>query len=213
MSEIDRTATRTRLSIFPLPGALLFPGMHLPLHIFEPRYRAMVTDSLARDRRIGMVQPRGAPRAEGDPAPLFDIGCVGRIADVEALADGRFDIVLEGLAKFRIVRELDVTTSFRQVEAVLLDGPRDETLSLGERAALESESRRFAEAQGYAVDWEAVARLDDEALVNGIAQIAPFDPASKQALLEAETLADRSELILQLLAFFGRHDDDTGTLQ
>ncbi|URW75403.1 LON peptidase substrate-binding domain-containing protein [Sphingomonas donggukensis] len=209
----EETRTTTRLSIFPLPGALLFPGMHLPLHIFEPRYRAMVTDAVARDRRIGMIQPRGAATAPDAPPPLFEIGCVGRIADIEALPDGRFDIVLEGLAKFRVVQELDVTTPFRQIEALLLPTRTDEMLNLGERAALEVESRRFADAQGYAVDWEAVTRLDDEALVNGIAQIAPFDPASKQALLEAETLGERAEMIVQLMAFFGRHDDDTGTLQ
>lgn len=199
----------TRLSIFPLGGAILFPGMHLPLHIFEPRYRAMVGDALARDRRIGMVQPRGP----GEPPPLFEVGCVGRIADVEALDDGRYDIVLEGVALFRIVRELDVTTLFRQVEAELLP-PRDpETLSLGMRASVEIESRRFADAQGYAVDWEAVTRLDDESLVNGIAQIAPFDVASKQALLESPSLDARAELAIQLMQFFGRHGDDTATLQ
>jgi len=202
--------SKTRLSIFPLGGALLFPRMHLPLHIFEPRYRAMVTDSLARDRRIGMIQPRGP----GEPAPLFDMGCVGRIAEVEALDDGRFDIVLEGLARFTILRELDVTTQFRQVEAELEPVGESEILSLGERASLEIESRRFADAQGYAVDWEAVARLDDESLVNGIAQIAPFDVASKQALLEADRLTDRAELIVQLMQFYGRHGDEgVSTLQ
>ena len=199
----------TRLSIFPLPGALLFPGMHLPLHIFEPRYRAMVNDSLARDRRIAMIQPK----AGGDKPPLFEIGCVGRIADVEALEDGRFNVVLEGLSRFRILRELEVTTLFRQVEAELIADPEDETLSLGERAALELESRRFAELQGYAVDWEAVTRLDDTSLVNGIAQIAPFDPAAKQALLETDRLGDRAELIIQLMQFFGRHEGEEGTLQ
>ena len=199
----------TRLSVFPLAGALLFPRMHLPLHIFEPRYRAMVSDALARDRRIGMIQPRG----DDEPAVLFDVGCVGRIAEVETLPDGRFDIVLEGLARFHIVRELDVTTPFRQVEAELEEGREDEVLALGERASLEMESRRFAEAQGYAVDWEAVSRLDDESLVNGIAQIAPFDVASKQALLEADSLAERAGLIVQLMQFFGRHGDDAATLQ
>lgn len=202
--------TLTRLSVFPLAGALLFPRMQLPLHIFEPRYRAMVTDSLARDRRIGMVQPK----APGDKPPLFEIGCVGRIAEVEALDDGRFNLVLEGLSRFRIVRELDVTTPFRQVEAELVADDDDATLSMGERAALELESRRFADVQGYAVDWEAVSRLDDHSLVNGIAQIAPFDPAAKQALLEADTLADRAELTIQLMQFFGRYGDgDEGTLQ
>ena len=201
--------TTTRLSVFPLPGALLFPRMHLPLHIFEPRYRAMISDSLVRDRRIGMVQPRGA----GDPPALFETGCVGRIADVQALDDGRFDIVLEGLARFRILRELDVTTPFRQVEAELETSGETEALGIAERASLEIESRRFADSQGYAVDWEAVTRLDDESLVNGIAQIAPFDIASKQALLEADTLRDRAELIVQLMQFYGRTGDEVSTLQ
>ncbi|WP_448662724.1 LON peptidase substrate-binding domain-containing protein [Sphingomonas sp. CJ20] len=201
--------TATRLSVFPLGGALLFPRMHLPLHIFEPRYRSMVSDALARDRRIGMVQPRDA----GDPPALFDVGCVGRIAEVEALSDGRFDIVLEGLARFTIVRELDVTTPFRQVEAMLEPVGDGGILPMADRASLEMESRRFADSQGYAVDWEAVTRLDDESLVNGIAQIAPFDIASKQALLEADSLRDRAELIVQLMQFFGRHGDEGATLQ
>lgn len=201
-----------RISIFPLPGAILLPGMQLPLHIFEPRYRALIGDALARDRLVGMVQPKG-----GGPQPaLFDVGCLGRIEDVEALEDGRYNIVLEGLQRFTIVRELDASTAFRQVEAELWDERESgDLLSLGERAALEQEARRFADAQGYAVDWNSVVELDDYSLVNIIAQIAPFDVAAKQALLEAQGLAARSELIIQLMQFFGRHDGsgDRVTLQ
>ncbi|ONF95708.1 LON peptidase substrate-binding domain-containing protein [Sphingomonas jeddahensis] len=204
----------TRLSVFPLPGALLFPGMHLPLHIFEPRYRAMVSDAMARDRRIGMIQPRAMEAGAGDKPALYDIGCVGRIAEIEMLDDGRSNLVLEGVSLFRLVHELDVTTLFRQVEAELIANGEADTLSLGGRASLEMEARRFAERQGYAVDWEAVSRLDDQSLVNGIAQIAPFDVAAKQALLEAPDIVTRADLIVQLMQFFGRHDgDDRVTLQ
>lgn len=201
----------TRLSIFPLAGALLFPRMHLPLHLFEPRYRAMMSDALARDRRIGMVQPRG----DGQRPPLFQIGCVGKIAQFEGLDDGRYNLVLEGLSLFRIARELDVTTPFRQVEAELIPvSIEPEILSAASRASLEAESRRFADIQGYAVDWDSVARLDDESLVNGVAQIAPFDVAAKQALLESPSLEDRAEMLVQLMQFFGRHDgEDSVTLQ
>lgn len=209
--SFEALADVQRLSVFPLAGALLFPRMHLPLHIFEPRYRALVSDAMARDRRIGMIQPRAA----GDPPPLFDVGCVGRMAQVEALDDGRYNVVLEGIARFKVRRELDVTTVFRQVEAEIIpENPEDVNLTLGRRASLEHEGRAFAEAHGYAVDWDAVSRLDDEALVNGIAQIAPFDAAAKQALLEADSLADRCDTIVQLLQFFGRHDgEDRVTLQ
>jgi hypothetical protein len=194
----------TRITIFPLTGAILYPGLHLPLHIFEPRYRAMVSDALARDRRIGMIQPQR--NFEG--APLFEIGCLGRIGDVQALPDGRFNIVLEGEARFRLLRELDVTTPFRQVEAELLDERDGEQLAAIERASFERESRRFAEAQGYRVDWDAVARLDDVSLINGVSQIAPFDAAAKQALLEVDGISARCELLIQLMQFFGRRDSD-----
>ena len=201
----------TRLSIFPLPGAILFPGLHLPLHIFEPRYRALVGDALAGDRRIAMIQPQRA--AEG--APLYDVGCVGKIDEVEALDDGRYNIVLSGEARFRVVRELDVITPFRQVEAELLPDDEHAALASVERASFEEEARRFAEAQGYLVDWDSVARLDDRTLIDGVSQIAPFDAAAKQALLEARTLSERCELLVQLMQFFGHGDPEEGrvTLQ
>jgi uncharacterized protein len=211
-----------RLSIFPLAGALLFPRALLPLHIFEPRYRAMVSDAMARDRRIGMIQPRidgpgGDPRKPG----LFDIGCVGRIAEVEALDDGRFNLILEGLTRFRLVSELDVSTAFRQVEAdtdaFAADLQDPAPLGIALRADLEREARRYADAKGYAIDWAAVERLDDEGLVNGVAQVTPFDVATKQALLEAPTIAERADLVVQFLRFFrldDSDDDDSGaTLQ
>lgn len=212
---MTKTETTMRLSIFPLAGALLFPRMHLPLHIFEPRYRALVSDAMARDRRIGMIQPKPLlTKDEVEVPQLFDMGCVGKIAHVEAMDDGSYNLVLEGVARFRMVRELDVTTPFRQIEAVLEEAHDDEPLAGIQRADLERESRRFAEAQGFVVDWDAVARLDDEALVNGIAQIAPFDAAAKQALLEATNMAMRADLIVQLMRFFGRHDgEERVTLQ
>ena len=196
-----------RVSIFPLSGALLLPGMDLPLHIFEPRYRALIHDAMARDRRIGMIQP-----LEGGPVPsLFAMGCLGHVSHIEAMEDGRFNIILTGLARFRFVRELPVATQFRQIEADIEQAPQeDEVLHAVERAALEQESRRFADALGYVVDWTAVSRLDDTSLVNGIAQIAPFDPAAKQTLLEADTLSERSERIIQLMQIVGRADRDGG---
>jgi len=200
-----------RISIFPLNGAMLYPGLRLPLHIFEPRYRAMISDSLARDRRIGMIQPQ----SEGEGAALFTIGCLGHIDEVEALDDGRFNIVLLGVSRFRTLRELAVTTPFRQIEAELLPERAEETLASVERALFEREARRFADAQGYRVNWEEVTRLDDISLINGVSQIAPFDAASKQALLEADGVSERCRLLVQLMQFYSRHDGDDGivTLQ
>jgi hypothetical protein len=200
-----------RVSIFPLTGAILFPGLQLPLHIFEPRYKALIKDALARDRLIGMIQPQ----RNDEGAPLYRVGCIGKIGEIEALDDGRFNLVLEGQARFRLLRELDAATPFRQVEAELLAEETEPALAAVERAGFEREARRFADAQGYAVDWDAVARLDDESLIDGVSQIAPFDAAAKQALLEADSLSARCELLIQLMQFFGRRDSDDGrvTLQ
>jgi Lon protease-like protein len=188
-----------RVPVFPLAGALLFPRSQLPLHIFEPRYRAMARDAMAGDRLIAMVQPKD----HLEPPGLFEIGCLGRIGTCEEMDDGRFNLVLEGLCRFRIAREAEVDTLYRQIDADRSGFVEDEDaiLGLAQRAEVEREARRYADALGYMVEWEQVSRLDDEMLVNGIAQIAPLDVGSKQALLEATDLADRADLLVQFMQF------------
>ena len=189
-----------RVPVFPLAGALLFPRTQLPLHIFEPRYRAMIRDALASDGLIAMIQPRD----HEEPPALFEIGCLGRITSSDELSDGRFNIVLEGLGRFRIAREAEVDTAYRQVDADregFDDDSEQEPLGIALRADLERESRRYAEALGYQIDWKAVGELDDEMLVNGIAQIAPLDVGSKQALLEAPDIGTRADLLVQFMQF------------
>ncbi|WP_425473597.1 LON peptidase substrate-binding domain-containing protein [Sphingomonas xanthus] len=189
----------TRIPIFPLAGGLLFPRSQLPLHIFEPRYRDMVRDALAGQGRIGMIQPSGS----GDPAPLFRSGCVGEIIAAEELDDGRFNIVLHGSNRFRLIAERDLGTPYRQadVDLAAFDDSEPEPLGLAQRAEVEREARRFGDALGLAVDWGAVGQLDDEMLVNAIAQVAPFDVGAKQALLEEDSLAGRADLVVQLMQF------------
>ncbi len=194
------TGALLRVPIFPLSGALLLPRAQLPLHIFEPRYRAMIRDAMAGDGMIAMVQARN----EGEPPLVYDIGCLGRIVGSEQLEDGRFNIVLEGITRFRIASEVEVTTPYRQVDADpngFDDEAEPEPLASIQRAELEREARRYADALGYAVDWAAVGNLDDEMLVNGICQIAPLDPGSKQALLEAPDLSARADLLVQFMQF------------
>ena len=189
-----------RVPIFPLAGALLFPRAQLPLHIFEPRYRAMVRDAIEGDRLIGLIQPRET----GEFTALFEIGCLGRIVGFEELEDGRFNIVLEGLSRFRNAGEVAADTLYRQVDADCRgfdDEAEPAALASVQRAELEREAKDYADALGYSVDWQAVTRLDDEMLVNGIAQIAPIDIGSKQALLEAGDLPARADLLVQFMQF------------
>ena len=196
------TATRLRIPVFPLAGAILFPRSQLPLHIFEPRYREMVQDAIDGSGRIGMVQPQSLGENGGEPR-LYRVGCVGDIVGIEELEDGRYNIVLHGSNRFRIVGEPDLGTSYRHadVDIAAFDDSEPEPLSLGQRAEVEREAKRLGDAMGLAVDWAAVGRLDDEMIVNAIAQVAPFDFGAKQALLEAESLPERADLLVQLMQF------------
>ena len=192
-----------RIPLFPLAGALLFPRSQLPLHIFEPRYRAMISDAAAGTARIGMIQPQGHDSGEIEHPPLYRVGCVGEIVGLEELGDGRFNIVVHGSTRFRLIAEADVGTDYRQadVDPNAFDDSEPDPLGLAQRAEVEREARRLGNAMGLTVDWEAVNRLDDEMLVNAIAQVAPFDLGAKQALLEEQTLAGRADLLVQLMQF------------
>ena len=194
---MSRTLT---IPIFPLAGAILFPRSQLPLHIFEPRYREMVRDAIDGPGRIGMIQPQGF---EEDKSALYAVGCIGDIVGVEELDDGRFNIVLHGANRFRLIRETEVDAAYRcaDVDIEAFDDREPPPLSLVQRAEVEREARRLGDAMGLAVDWEAVARLDDEMLVNAIAQVAPFDVGAKQALLEQASLDGRADLLVQLMQF------------
>ena len=190
-----------RVPLFPLPGAILFPRSQLPLHIFEPRYREMVKDAIDGAGRIAMIQPH---RLDDDnQAPLYSVGCVGELVGVEELEDGRYNIVLLGSNRFRLVRETEFDAAYRcaEVDITAFNDEEPEPLQMIQRAEVEREARRLGDALGLAVDWAAVAKLDDEMLVNAIAQVAPFDVGAKQALLEQETLEGRADLLVQLMQF------------
>ena len=192
---------RLRVPLFPLSGAILFPRAQLPLHIFEPRYREMVRDAIDGPGQIAMIQPL---RLDDDnQAPLYEVGCVGELVGVEELDDGRFNIVLLGSNRFRLIGEPKVDTPYRCADADItaFDDSEPPPLAIIQRAEVEREARRLGDALGLAVDWAAVAQLDDEMLVNAIAQVAPFDVGAKQALLERATLAERADLLVQLMQF------------
>jgi Lon protease-like protein len=148
-----------------------------------------------------MIQPHAS---EDEGAPLYPVGCIGEIVGVEEMEDGRYNIVLLGSSRFRIIAETDLETAYRnaEVDAGTFDDESEPLpLSMTLRAEVEREARRLGDAMRLSIDWTAVRRLDDEMLVNAIAQVAPFDVGAKQALLEAATLSDRADLLVQLMQF------------
>jgi Lon protease-like protein len=190
------------LAIFPLEGAVLFPHGHLPLHVFEPRYRNLVEEALQGGRVFGMIQPRqDCPHPVPDDAPLFDTGCAGRIVSFSETDDGRFLITLKGLCRFRVARELPLHRGFRLVTPDFspfvhdLCDYSDDGL---DKDALLTAARCYLELKGIGCDWAAAAAAPAPALVTTFAMTCPFEPREKQALLESENLAACGSMLISL---------------
>jgi Lon protease-like protein len=189
------------LPLFPLPNVVLFPNVFLPLHIFEPRYREMVADAIATDRMIGMVLLRTGWEGdyEGRP-PVYQVGCSGVVTHFERLSDGRYNIVLRGLERFRILQE-DAELSYRRarVEVVpeLEIAKADREIIRRKRSRLETMLAPAVERSGG--DPKLPAAMNDEDLVNALAQYLDFEPLEKQALLEQHSLRSRAESLVELL--------------
>jgi uncharacterized protein len=187
------------IPIFPLPNVVLFPNVFLPLHIFEPRYRDMVGDALRGDRIIGMVllRPGHELEYEGRP-PIYPVGCAGVVTHADRLPDGRYNIVLRGLEKFRVTSEDDSRT-YRLAHAETLI----ETIDEQERRHIRTQRKRLelllASTEESGIDRRLPDSIPDEDLVNVLAQYLQFEPVEKQALLERSGLSARCASLIELL--------------
>jgi uncharacterized protein len=188
------------IPVFPLPNVVLFTNVFLPLHVFEARYRAMVTDALAGDRIIGMVllQPGYETNYEGRPA-VYPVGCAGVITHAESLPGGRFNIVLRGIEKFRVVGE-DTSRPYRvaHIDAV------PELISPDERTALRRLRHRLEAVLAAAIERSGAdpkfpPAIPDEDLVNALAQYLDLQPIERQALLECDGILTRCRALIELL--------------
>jgi Lon protease-like protein len=190
------------IPIFPLPGALLLPRGQMPLNIFEPRYLAMIDDALRSGHRlIGMIQPDPThPGADQNKPHLFQIGCLGRLTQFAESGDGRYLIQLTGVSRFRLEEELPVETSYRQCKVTYRPFADDFTARKGEdevdRKALLRALSSFLKANNLKADWDGIENAPNEALVNALAMMSPYEAAEKQAMLEAPDLKTRAEILI-----------------
>jgi len=213
MSAYRRTADLPQLiPVFPLDGAMLLPGGDLPLQIFEPRYLNMIDDVMAGDRIIGMIQSR--PGGDRERPKLAEVGCAGRVTSYAETSDGRYLITLTGVCRFDAGEELFAHTPYRQVRA-RYDRFEADLKDQSEAQAPQAARARFARAlkrylnrRELDIDWETAHSAPLEALVTSLAMGLPFEPAEKQALLEAPTLSGRFETLSTLLEIDGVDDGD-----
>lgn len=191
------------IPVFPLEGVLLLPRTQLPLNIFEPRYLQMVDDVLRGSRIIGMIQPDEESEGSDPIKPnLMKVGCAGRLTSYTETGDGRLHITLTGIARFRIVDELEAMTPYRQCAVEYEEfaddlKPEHEAEKVSRDRLLEV-LKEYLDASGLQADWRAIKLSTNEALVNSLSIISPYGPREKQALLEARTLEDRNQMLIAL---------------
>ena len=197
----------TRFPIFPLPNVVLFPEVRLPLHLFEPRYRAMMRAALDADRVIGMLLVRPSQDTMQPRAAVFEIGCAGTIGEWRELDDGRYELLLRGERRFRMLQDELVDGGFRVAEVELLadevQGDSGQALE-SQRPRLEELTLRVAELtapEAVGQLRERLGTLDPVALVNALAFALDYPPIEKQGLLEATGPIERSALLIRLLEF------------
>ncbi len=191
------------LPLFPLKGVLLLPRGLLPLIVFEPRYLAMVDAALADDRLIGIIQPKFdlEEGIEEGAAPLCEVGTVGRITAIAETGDGRYQMTLTGVCRFRLKGEASTDLPYR-VGQIVCDFPADFESRVGEedvdRAAFLAVFEAYLDANEMEADWEAVEKASTEALINTLSMMSPYGAAEKQALLEAPDLKTRAETLIAI---------------
>jgi Lon protease-like protein len=193
----------TELPLFPLTGAILLPGGQLPLNIFEPRYLAMFDDAIKGERIIGMIQPLDDRDGAPDEKPaLRPIGAAGRITQMSETGDGRYFVVLSGVARFRLVEEMAVDTPYRRARvdfsAFTEDFTPEETISPERRDGLNAVAFDLAQALKLEIARKDIEAMPDFDMISVFSMIGPFNPSEKQALLEASGLAGRADLLLAL---------------
>jgi uncharacterized protein len=203
-------------AVFPLPGALLLPRGKLPLNIFEPRYLAMTQDALGQGRMFGMIQPDPTlPETDTGPG-LFRVGCLGRLSSFSETDDGRLLITLTGVIRFTIAGEIAMHRGYRRVRGdfsrYLADlDLQQESPPLGaERDKILTALRVYFTHRGLDANWDAMRRLSDDMLIITLAMVCPFEPAEKQALLEAQTDPERASTLLTLLQMGAMSQDTPG---
>ena len=204
------------IPIFPLSNFIFFPNTSAPLNIFEPRYISMIDQCMKKDRLLGMAQPKGM--TNNKMPELFDIGCLGKISSFNETQDGRYIIVLNGVTRFKIVREIDNKKTFREFK-ISFNGfendPSDQQEEIGysDLNLIFHDLKKIFDKQGYMVNWSEIENQSLDQTINTLSMAAPFSKEEKQMLLEAKDLKFRKKKLEQILKIYNSDNFSNKTLQ
>ena len=205
-----------KISVFPLSNFIFFPNTNVPLNIFEPRYIEMVNDSMKDSRLIGMVQPK--KNLENSLDQLYNIGCLGKITSFSETEDGRYLIVLNGLSRFKIIKEIKNEKSYRECEISFNDFQDDikinkEEIKFSDLQLIFKDLKNLFDKRGYSINWNELKKQNLEQTINTLAMASPFSLEEKQTLLETKNLNLRKEKLEEILKTYIFDNFYNNTLQ
>tara|TARA_B100000767_G_scaffold167119_1_gene156483 strand:- start:522 stop:1157 length:636 start_codon:yes stop_codon:yes gene_type:complete len=204
------------IPIFPLSNLILFPKTSIPLNIFEPRYIAMIKDSMENNKMIGLIQPK-KDNIDGIPN-LYEIGCLGKITNFKDTSDGRYLIDLNGLTRFKIIKEIKSNKPYRTCEVTFDNYKEDldiqkKELKFADLELIFKDLKSLFKKKGYIINWQSLEKQDLNETINALAMASPFSLEEKQILLESQNLEIRKNKIAEILSTYNYDNFDNTTLQ
>ena len=205
-----------KISVFPLSNFIFFPNTNIPLNIFEKRYLDMVNDSMKSSRLIGMIQPK--KRLKNSYDQLYDIGCLGKITSFSETEDGRYLIILNGLSRFKVIKEINNEKAYRECEVSFNDFQddtkiNDEQIKFSDLEFIFKDLKNLFEKRGYSINWDELKKQSLEQTINTLAMASPFSLEEKQILLETKNLSTRKEKLEKILKTYTFDNFHNSTLQ
>ena len=203
------------IPVFPLSNFILFPKTSVPLNIFEPRYLDMVNDSMETNKLIGLIQPK--QKKNTDKFDLYEVGCLGKISNFEKV-DGRYLIDLNGITRFKIIKEIETDKTYRQCEVTFDDFSDDlqiekKELKFSDLELIFKDLKTLFEKKGYIINWKSLEKQDLNETINALAMASPFSLEEKQILLESQDLEIRKNKIAEILNTYNYDNFDNTTIQ
>ena len=206
-----------KIPVFPLSNFIIFPKTTVPINIFEPRYIEMINESMRSNKLIGMVQPKNSINNQSKPI-LHDIGCLGKITSFKETEDGRYLIELKGLIRFKIIKEIENSRTYREYEIDFQNFNHDldekkENLKFSDLELIFKDLKSLFETRGFIINWKELEKQNLDETINALAMASPFTLEEKQALLEAKNLNVRKNRIAEILNTYTHDIFNNTTLQ
>ena len=207
-----------KLAVFPLSNFIIFPKTTVPLNIFEPRYIDMINDSMKTNKLIGMIQPKFSKDSYNDVPHLHEVGCMGKITSFKETEDSRYLIELKGLIRFKIVREVQSNTKYRECEINFENYYDDletkkEDIKFSDLELIFKDLKSLFEKRGFIINWKALEKQSLDETINALAMASPFTIEEKQILLEAKNLTSRKTKIAEILTTYSFDQYNNTTVQ